>query len=196
MLRSEDRQEGPDGSLQVSSSNTQLLELNSQVVSNAELLDEQAAAADDSGIQLSSRHLHFHMHMHAAPPVRSLHVAVPSTLPQLAPPGRQEWPASAKNSFSVSPLTAENELRSAQQLTTKQHGSKLQQQPGEAPASVPQQRRSRWRRLLRAMAITGGATAVALAGAGIAAAALAPRMEHLETRYHQVGPCCVAFSYD
>lgn len=194
MPRSEDKEEGPGGTLQASSSNTQLLELSSQMVSTADLLDEQAAAADDSGIQLPSRHLHFHMHMHAAPPMHSLHVAVPSTLPQLAPQGRQEWPASAKNSLSISSITAANDFN-AQQLTAKQHGSKLQQEPGEAPASVPQ-RRSRWRRLLRAMAITGAATAVALTGAGIAAAALAPRMEHLEHRYHQVGPWCVAFSHD
>lgn len=160
----------------------------------AELLS-QAAAADDSTVPAAySRHVHVHMHMHAAPVLPtamcSMHVAIANNQPahtqQHHMAAQQPWTAAQTADLGMRSHSA-HQQKQQQQQKSKQ----AQHFPGSdaEPAVLQhrqQPRRSRLRRVLRTMAITGAATAVALAGAGLAAAALAPRMEQLESSYQEV----------
>lgn len=136
------------------------------------------------------------MHMHAAPlvpaPICSMNLAIANSMPQQqahALPQPLQQPCNQADWSQHSSIGAKP-TKQLKQLQKQQHSSKQLQQSADADSAVPdsraRQQRPRTRRLLRAMVVTGAATAVALAGAGIAAAALAPRMETLEVRYQQV----------
>lgn len=165
-----------------------------------ELLGESAAAAADTSIAAAAygRHVHLHMHMHAMPVLPpamcSMNVAIANNPPAHAQqhqlPGHQTWTTAQDlhtSSVSSSHASLKQQKQQQQEFTKTQHFTGFE--AAEAVLPVQQnrrQRRSRLRRVLRTMAITGAATAVALAGAGLAAAALAPRMELLETSYQEV----------
>jgi hypothetical protein len=191
------------GTLESHTSNQQLARSSQQQVVRlaADEVIAGAAAADDSQhFPANSRHVHLHMHMHAAPvlpaPVCSMNVAIAGSIPQqqqhtLQDSMQQPWvPVSSGSHQDLKVKTYAHQDANKQSQKQQQSSQQQQQQAtgAEAAASIlrPRQQRSRVRRLLRAMVVTGAATAVALAGAGIAAAALAPRMEHLEVRYQQV----------
>jgi hypothetical protein len=180
-----------------------------QVVSlaAAEVLAEAAAADDSQHFAANSRHVHLHMHMHAASvlpaPVCSMNVAIAGHVPlqqqqhTLHDPMQRSWvPVSARLHQDLKGKTCAHEVGSKQSQEQLQSRQRQQQQAtGAEPVKTirrPREPRPRVRRLLRAMVVTGAATAVALAGAGIAAAALAPRMEHLEVRYQQVRATAVS----
>lgn len=163
----------------------------------------------------SDRHIHFHMHMHASPSSCSPastsqqqhHQQNVQQLSLPAASSAQPYPAFVhtsssrqKHGASTADAAAVQSLCSlACPASTMQQQQSFSASKGAGAAATLQQQqlgsskrqgRGRVRRVLRALLLSGGATAMVLAGAGGALVLLSPRVEQLEARCSQVGGPC------
>jgi hypothetical protein len=179
--------------------------------SNSHALNERMESSSVSQHSSSDRHIHFHMHMHASP--SSAAGGAGSTLQQHhqqlmqqqlelpAVSSAQPYPAFVKpdsgrqqrTAMSADAAAVQSLLSLACPASKQHHGldasaagtSSIQQQRQQQGSSKRQSRR-RVRRVLRALLLSGAATAMVLAGAGGALVLLSPRVEQLEVRCMQV----------
>jgi hypothetical protein len=180
--------------------------------SNSHVLSERMESSSMSQHSSSDRHIHFHMHMHASPssaagPAGSMlqqhhQQSLPQQLQIAASSSAEPYPAFVKpdsgkqqRSATSADVVAVQSLLSLACPASKQQqdphasaaaGTSSIQQQQQQPKGSKRHGRRRVRRVLRALLLSGAATAMVLAGAGGALVLLSPRVEQLEARCSQV----------
>jgi hypothetical protein len=186
--------------------------------SNSHVLRERMESSSMSQLSSSDRHIHFHMHMHASPssaagPAGSMlqqhhQQSLPQQLQIAASSSAEPYPAFVKpdsgrqqrSATGADVAVVQSLLSLACPASRQQHNcdpsaagtSSIQQQQQRPQGSSKRQGRRRVRRVLRALLLSGAATAMVLAGAGGALVLLSPRVEQLEARCSQVRVVAIA----